>query len=447
MKKIISIISIGILLLSGLGAKASLIQETPLKQTVFFDEYDMVIIAPHKFSTTLQQLIVHKNSVGIKTFLKTTEEIYAGYDGRDEAEQIKYFIYESAKNLGIQYVLLVGDVDITPIRKTEVNHIWSGSGQIQVDDIITDLYYADIYDSDGNFSSWDSNNDNIFSEYYLYNYGENPGEIKVVDEVDLYPDVGVGRIPCSTADELGIVINKIISYETQLVGDWFKRLILAGQDGFPEPGYQFEIITDLVGDMMINFTKVKLYESLGNLKPRFINKELNDGAGFFLFFAHGRHMAIANYHKLFIKGLHNADKLFIAFLGGCYNAQIDASIHGLFKEFGLLKFDRFLQILGINTNKLQTCIAWEFLKHKNGGSIASVGATRMGNLILDDPPSGFGGLLIIKFFESFKPGIAFSDMYKHAISSFIDDTWKDYVTLQEVILLGDPSLKIGGYAI
>lgn len=445
MKKIIPILLIGLLVISGLGASASFVQKSSLEQSVIFDEYDMVIIAPELFSESLQSLTDHKNSVGIQTFLKTTEEIYDECEGRDEAEQIKYFIYESAENLNIRYVLLVGDVDTTPIRKTEVNHIWPAGDLTQVDDIITDLYYADIYDANGSFSSWDSNNDGVFSEYYLYNLGENPGEIDVIDEVDLYPDVGVGRIPCANVDELVIVINKIISYETQSFTDWFDRLILAGSDGFPEPGYQFEMITDLVGEVLTNFTQVKLYESLGNLKARFVNREINDGAGLFLFFSHGRHMAIANYHKLFIKGLHNKDKLPVAFLAGCLNAQLDASIHGLLMEFGLFRIDSFLQFLGINTNKIQRCIAWEFLKHENGGSIATLGATRRGNLVLDDPPSGFGGLCIIKFFESYEPGIILSDMYKNAITSFIDETWKDYVTLQMVIVLGDPSLKVGGY--
>ena len=146
MKKILSIILTSILFISGLGAGAILIQETPLKQPVILDEYDMVIIAPEMFSDALQPLLVHKNNVGIQTFLKTTDEIYAECDGRDKAEQIKYCIYEFAENLGIRYVLLVGDVNTLPIRKTEVNHIWTSGNIIQVDNIITDLYYADIYD-------------------------------------------------------------------------------------------------------------------------------------------------------------------------------------------------------------------------------------------------------------------------------------------------------------
>ena len=184
---------------------------------------------------------------------------------------------------------------------------------------------------------------------------------------------------------------------------------------------------------------------MDNLKAHLVNKEINDGAGLFLFFAHGRHMAIANYHKLFIKGLHNEDKLPVAFIAGCLTAQLDASIHELLKEFGLLGLDSFLQLLHINTKKLQTCIAWEFLKHENGGSIATFSSTRKGNLVTNEPASGFGGMLIIKVFESYEPGIVLSDMYNNAITSFIDETWKDYVTLQMIILLGDPSLKIGGY--
>jgi hypothetical protein len=377
--------------------------------------------------------------------LKITEEIYAEYNGRDEAEHIKYYLYETAKTLGISYVLLIGNIETLPIRTTEVNHIWPGADLVQVDNIITDLYYADIYDAEGNFSSWDSNNDNVFSEFYLYNKGENPGEIEVVDKIDLYPDVGVGRIPCSNNDELAIVIDKIISYETQSFGDWFQRLILAGEDGFPQPGYQCEMITDKVAEILKNFTSVKLYESSNTLKPRLINKEVNTGAGLFLFFAHGRHMAIANYHKLFIKGLNNIAKLPVAFIGGCYNAQLDASLHFLLIELGLVRMDNFLQLLKFNTTNLQQCIAWEFLKYENGGSIATIGSTRKGNLNSEDPFSGFGGLLIIKFFESYEPGTKLSDIYIKAITSFINDTWKDYMTLQEIIILGDPSLRIGGY--
>lgn len=445
MKKITIIITLFLFINSNLAVQGLNIQKSTIQQVNTSQNYDMVIIAPEHFSNSLLPLIDHKNSVGVETFVKTTEEIYEEYIGRDEAEQIKYCILDFIETYNIQYVLLIGDIETLPIRKTEVNHIWPSNDLIQIDDIITDLYYADIYDEFGNFSSWDSNNDGIFSEYYLYNLGENPDDVVIVDEVDLYPDIGVGRIPCKTIDELSIVVNKIIAYETQSFGNWFDRLLLASVDGFPESGSQCEIITDLVAEIMSDFTPVKLYESLGNLKVRLINKEINTGVGLFLFLAHGRDMAIDKYHKIFIKGLLNEDKLPVIFLGGCYNGQLDASLHFLLQELGLIRLDNFLQLLGINTEKLRSCIAWEFLKHNNGGSIATFAATRSGTIIRDDPPSAFSGFLILKFFEAYEPGITLSDMYNRALAAFINESWKNYVALQMIITLGDPSLKIGGY--
>ena len=108
------------------------------------------------------------------------------------------------------------------------------------------------------------------------------------------------------------------------------------------------------------------------------------------------------------------------------------------KEFGLLRIDSFLQFLHINTKKLQSCIAWDFLRHDDGGSIATIGMTRKGT----GESVGFFG---IEFFESYTSGVTLSQMYNNAVTSFIDESWKDYVTLQMFILLGDPSLKIGGY--
>ena len=454
MKKILSILSIIILVFSGFGVGAISIRIPSSQQPLSLDEYDMVIIAPTEFSNELQPLIDHKNSVGIQTFLKTTEEIYLEYNGRDEAEQIKYFIYESVENLGIQYVLLVGDVQKTPIRKTEVKQIWPATGWIQIYDIITDLYYADIHDSQGIFSSWDSNHDNIFSEYYLYNLGERV----IVDEVDLFPDIGVGRIPGENNDELKIVINKIITYETQENDDYFHNIILAGSDGFPEPGYQGEMITEQIAELMTGFNPVKLYESMGSLNPSSINIEINNGAGFFVCSAHGSPWNTHNYTVSFINNLHNEHKLPIAFLTGCGCGAIDYSsiYHAILKltelylQFapnGQKIYNFLLKLLNnVKNSDLQPCIAWELLKYEQGGSIATIAATRSGTILRNNPTGGFNGLFCIKFFESYEPDITLSEMYNKAVTSFINDSDKDYVTLQMQILLGDPSLKIGGYS-
>jgi hypothetical protein len=108
--------------------------------------------------------------------------------------------------------------------------------------------------------------------------------------------------------------------------------------------------------------------------------------------------------------------------------------------------ENLLQIVAsLDPHYLQSCIAWELLKHEHGGSIATIGGTRSGTIVRHDPLSGFTGFFSIKFFESYGPGVTLSEMYNNAVISFIDDSWKNCVTLQRFILLGDPSLKIGGY--
>ena len=54
---------------------------------------------------------------------------------------------------------------------------------------VSDLYYADIYNGTGGFSSWDSNTNNIFGEYHW------EGQ---TDAVDLHPDVYLTRLPTTT---------------------------------------------------------------------------------------------------------------------------------------------------------------------------------------------------------------------------------------------------------
>ena len=44
---------------------------------------------------------------------------------------------------------------------------------------LSDLYYADVYDSEGEFSSWDTNQNSFYGEY------DHNGE---TDMMDLYPD-------------------------------------------------------------------------------------------------------------------------------------------------------------------------------------------------------------------------------------------------------------------
>ena len=54
-------------------------------------------------------------------------------------------------------------------------------------DFASDLYYADLYNANGSFCSWDTDNDGLYAEW--------PYPQPQQDTVDLVPDVYVGDSP------------------------------------------------------------------------------------------------------------------------------------------------------------------------------------------------------------------------------------------------------------
>ena len=208
--------------------------------------YDLVIITPPEFTSDLQNLVDHKNNIGVKTILKTTDEIYTQYNGVDKPEKIKYFIKDSLETWGIQYVLLVGGLkSLIWANPKENTNYGSKDWRLPVryanlidfePGIISDLYYADIYKQGGVFDNWDSNSDGLFA----YHKGSGMQN----DKLDLYPDVYLGRLPCRNNKEVQGVVDKIITYETQpLDPSWFNKMIVVSGDGFLDQddlGFQWD---------------------------------------------------------------------------------------------------------------------------------------------------------------------------------------------------------------
>jgi hypothetical protein len=211
-------------------------------------EYSLVIIAPKSFEKALQPLIDHKNSHGVTTILKTTEDIYAEYTGVDKPEQIKYFIKDALETWDVQYVLLVGGLknmvfakprDDTnqgsrgwhiPVRYTNLydNPKFPLAEEATLFDpgVLSDLYYSDIYEAGGNFSSWDPNGDGIFAAWGKPGVENDTG-------LDLRPDVALGRLACVNVNEVRTVVKKIITYEDTTYGaEWFKKMTVISGDGF-----------------------------------------------------------------------------------------------------------------------------------------------------------------------------------------------------------------------
>jgi len=385
------------------------------------EKLDLVIITPEEFSSKLKLLADHKNRFNVKTKIVCLEDIYKDkyfkVSGRDKPEQIKFFIKNCVENWSIKYVLLVGDIRKIPMRQT-----WSAGEE----NFLTDLYYADIYQKNGEFCSWDSNKNNYFGEFY---------HMGNTDDITLIPDVGIGRLPCRSSSELGIIIKKIIKYETETYDtEWFKRAVFCGGDD--RPNYRVKageiVCDDAKKNISRDFITEKLYTSNNKLTVKNVIKEFNKGAGFFHFFGSGNEgmwytyssdaKKICKFNNLhnFIC-LQNGYKLPIVFLGACVTGNLN-----------------FM-------NRAFPCFAWSLVTNKNGGAIATIASTQLDVWIVEKNFFAGTALLSSEFCKAFKPGLFLSDVLMQAQKNYIKKIGKDYEILESFILIGDPTLMIGGY--
>ena len=392
--------------------------------------FDLLIITPEKYVDLIQPLIDHKITIGIKTTLKTTNEIYNSENGRDSAEKIKFFIKEMKEESSITYVLFIGDIEDIPSR---YSHIYFDEpfDYPTPDEWVfpTDFYYADLYNKNGSFSSWDTNENDVFAEFHWN--GNN-------DDFDLIPDIYIGRLACTNEQQVQTCVSKIIYYEENQIWskNWFSNLVLIAGDGIPydeEKIIESEYLQEQIIDIMEGFIPNCVWASNGRLNNAYnINDAIEDGAGFVFFNGHGSHNLWANYlpesnilvppgcyRTDHIDELTNLEQLPIVVSDACYHLQYD---------------------------KYPECFGWSFVSNPNGGSIAFIGGS--------DTDLAYAGTRIVekgiekfdlKLCALYQQGIThLGDLWGNALIDYQpgEDDLVDIITILENHLFGDPSLQI-----
>jgi hypothetical protein len=430
------------------------------------DDYELLIISPDDFVNNLERLVTHKNHQGIRTRITTVEEIKKDRLGCDLQEGIKYFIKQEIEESGIDYVLLVGGRDRQstrwnlPVRYSHVL-IRPGTQEIIEPSFISDLYYADIYDSTGNFSAWNSNHNDVFAEF----------NETIIDEMDLYPDIALGRLPCRNKREVATIVDKIITYEKETKNsDWFENIILVSGDHWDDEAHINEgvLIMEEAAEIMDDFNPVELFATEdNNFLSRDIRKIMNDGAGFAYFCGHGgisawgihlppdasgwaptlTRLGLFNFYKnIYMNFLRNRNKLPVTVVGGCNNGQFDVSF------FSMLQQGRI--------TLSPHCWAWHVAIQKKGGSIATIANTGLGTHAMDDNDNNgvndyleiYDGWLELEFFRLYQHenidmlGETQQEAIKTYLHRFLGaGDEMDIKMVQQWQLFGDPTLKIGGY--
>jgi hypothetical protein len=192
------------------------------------DGYDLVIVTHRDFLDTLQPLRKLRESQGLKVALIDVEDLYDEFSfGNKSPKAIKDFL-ASAKakwHKPPRFVLLVGDASFDPKN-------YFGLGDFDfVPTKLVDTVYMETASDD-----WfvDLNNDGL-------------------------PEMAVGRLPIQTAEEIAIVVSKIVGYEKS--GKKNDALLVADRvdnsDDFNFEGASEEIWGLLPSSLMVR----KIYRS------------------------------------------------------------------------------------------------------------------------------------------------------------------------------------------
>ncbi len=205
--------------------------------------HDFVIITLDALTSSVTPLVNWETSKGRTVEVVTTSWISSNYSGYDLAEKMRNFLRDKYPSgvWGIEDVLLVGDYDDVPMRRT-----WQDVGYGQPE---TDLYYAELSLPDN--ESWDADGD--------HRWGENS------DPIDFYSEVNVGRIPWSQSATVLGICQKSVAYEQNDDPTFKKNMLLLGAffwDNDPNPRTDNAVLMEAKVDQiwMSDWTMTRMYE-------------------------------------------------------------------------------------------------------------------------------------------------------------------------------------------
>jgi Peptidase family C25/FlgD Ig-like domain/FG-GAP-like repeat len=311
-----------------------------------------LIITDEEMAPEFQRLADFKTAIGMPTSVVTTQFIEAySRNGADLQDTIRMFTRDAYELWGTEYLLLGGDTDIIPARYVDNSFFPTiGSTLIPVD-----LYFAGL---DGN---WNDNGNARYGEPYTTYAGD--------DFADFAEEVYLGRATVSTLADAAVFVDKVIGYESAgSDADWANRALFAAEVLFPVEypvlpatmeGAEFsEEIIDSLLTVCTDMEYTRMYEAEfpyvmeAPLTVASLIDTLNTGRyGIFNQIGHGFYFNMSVGDGNFMTGdadnLRNGDHLFLMYSLNCASAAFDYS-----------------------------CLMERLVQNPNGGSIASIGASR-----------------------------------------------------------------------
>ncbi len=321
------------------------------------ESYPYIIITSKMMTANFQPLADWKTQKGVRAKIVDLSWIASqNFSGRDEAEKVRSFIQFVFQNWDTKWVLLGGDTEIVPHR-TAFAMDCQFSSRANENHIPCDLYFSDL---DGD---WDANGNDRFGE--------------IDDDVDLLPEVYVGRACLDSPEEVNNWVNKILNYEKKPPLDYQKNILFICQVLWNVPYTDTgigknQIEKDNLSPGFYNISK--LYQSSGNLNKNDALQKINDGQNLINHAGHAwwSSMSIGNgsLGVSDMNSLTNGDRTGAIFSIGCWAGAIDYN-----------------------------CVAEAYIAAPNGGGVAFIGNSRYGWGSPGNPGYGYSDRFDDKFFH------------------------------------------------
>lgn len=408
------------------------------------DSVDYLIITSQDLAGAFGALITHRQDFGgLNCEIKTVEDIEAQYPGLDTQEKIRNCISEYMEQKGLIYVALGGDDTVVPARVCPVRYAY------YEDEMPTDLYYSAL---DGD---WDDNSNLVYGE--------------AEDNVDMAPDVIVGRIPVRTVEQVNAYIAKLVDFEIDPQA--LSKMLLTGAVSL-DTYYDDDRPTDLMDDGHLEFLDPdhmdvsdsemwtrRLYrdhirpnyepETLGFLFDTLTSWDSTMGGDYEM--STGTVMAIYNqgWTHLFNNSHGNVQVWAIE--------NYDCISHDNIESMtGLTPFVYTTACLtNYFNNESDPCLSEAFIRNPEGGALTYVGSSNYGWFVSDYPPANETSMAgesmhyAIRYYtrmfevDFISSGEAFALHKADLISMCITDGTPRWIQFG-LNLMGDPAIMTGG---
>ena len=174
-----------------------------------------LIITTDALASEFQPFAEWKRRLGLPSTVKTIEALQSEYPAAaDDAERMRLWIRDQYTGPGARWVLLGGTAALVPTRYAYTQFYGGAS-------IPTDLYFSCL---DG---SWNADGDALWGEGYAS--ASEPG-----DDVDLLPEVWVGRAPVTNTTEAHAFVVRSIQAALEPEQPRAPRALLAAEVLFPQ---------------------------------------------------------------------------------------------------------------------------------------------------------------------------------------------------------------------